>query len=76
MPVRARNFLDVGKSAKESFFSKENTETRCRAWISSYEHSLNTSWILLEFYVQNPARTLQSFFKMLCTNIEQDSKSW
>ena len=58
MPLCALNFLDVGKKIKVGFFSKENTETRCMGWLSSYEHSLNTPGILYTKSSTNPLRTL------------------
>ena len=58
MLVRALNFLDVGKKIKVGFFSKEDTETRCMGWLSSYEHSLNIAGILYTKSSTNPLRTL------------------
>ena len=68
MPVHALNFQDVGKNINVGFFSKHwnmmKHDVCQRNLLTSTPWKLNfwflkTPWILLEFHIQNLARTLQ-----------------
>ena len=54
MPMRALNLQDVVKNIKVGFFSKENTETLCMAWKSSYKDSVKTQLLVLEDALNTP----------------------